>query len=191
MYDRDSVIRFATIAAQNNSDIVRDALRYLVYGQHQDQVRHAECKLRDALVAQASGFETNAHDGGTFDARVQAAKDALAAWDGPARLTIAMGSVIVRCSKDLVYKAGFATSIDVNGVEYAHESITGSAVAELATALSEGFTDDTAMLRAIALQAERIHAAKLAFDARKAAEETAKAAGMQLAAERERSKREG
>lgn len=45
-----------------------------------DGVAYRLRRLREAVELQAAGLETISHDGATFDARVQAANDALAAW---------------------------------------------------------------------------------------------------------------
>lgn len=80
MNNRDEVIRQATIAAANHASEVSQALARYIQTGARDGSREA---LRDALVAQAAGFESTAHDGATLAIRVEAAKAALRAWDEP------------------------------------------------------------------------------------------------------------
>jgi hypothetical protein len=81
--DRDSVLRHATTAAQNDSTEVRAALEYLLHGRVPlDCSIGSRDYLRLSLERQAAGVEPFAANGGTRAARVDAARAALAAWDG-------------------------------------------------------------------------------------------------------------
>lgn len=80
MNNRDEVIRQAAIAAANHAGEVAQALARYIQTAARDGSREA---LRDALVAQVAGFESTAHDGATYAARVEACKAALRAWDEP------------------------------------------------------------------------------------------------------------
>ena len=77
MHNRDEVIRQSAIAANNHAYGVRAALKAALSRDTPD----AELMLRDALVALDAGFD-GAHDGSTYAARREAARLALAAWDG-------------------------------------------------------------------------------------------------------------
>lgn len=79
MHNRDAVIRHATSAAAAHSSMVREALeKFLTDSPSAEQATN---KLRQALVAQAAGFESTAANGSTFPMRVEAARAALDAWD--------------------------------------------------------------------------------------------------------------
>lgn len=82
MHNRDAVIRHAADCAVNHGSEVRDALnRYIASETYERE--HRTRVLRYALVAQAAGHEACAHNGSTYQRRVEAAKAALTAWDSP------------------------------------------------------------------------------------------------------------
>jgi hypothetical protein len=189
MYDRDAVIRHAAEAANKHATQVQAALAdYLRLG------APAVGALRDALVAQSVGFEGAAHDGQTHIARVEAAKAALVAWDGPAdqMSTIRLGSRRVRCHTDLAQRAGWGYIVTMPDGSREAQPNTGfqeASVAELAQALGEGLDGDDAMLRTIVLRAQKCETQVARQHSEKVAHEESKAAGMALAAARERSKK--
>lgn len=82
MIDRESVIRHCVTAVNNHADDVRDTLNACLAAETPEALRFATSRLRDVLVALAAGHERGCGNGSTFKARVEAAKMALAAWDG-------------------------------------------------------------------------------------------------------------
>ncbi len=181
MIDSDSVIKFAVVAADNNATEVRYALSAYI----QNQTDSTRDGLRLALVAQASGFENGSHDGSTFEARKQAASDALKAWNGSedTHTSIIVGSRQIRCERELAKKIGWTSSGWDCG------SVGDSGLKCLAQALSNGLDGEMAVLRAIAIHTHQTEAHNKRREEKLIAEEESKAAGMNLAAQREIAKR--
>ena len=190
MFDRDEVIRQAAACAEAHGGEIRVVLRAYLSAATPADLRFEEQRLRSALVAQAAGYESSAHDGATYPARQLAARHALIAWDGPVEelATIHLGAVRVRGSRDLIRRLGWSIYPDIDTGALIVQEQSHAADGELAQALSEGLDGDRAMLRALALRTER--RAAVDADRRKAeiAHEESKAAGMTLAAARENNK---
>lgn len=192
MYDHDAVIRRAAVCAANHAGEVHTALTRYVAAQIPEDHASATEALRIALVAQAAGHEGSAHDGSTYRVRVDAAKAAIAAWDGPTEETcvIRAGSITVRCALTLATAAGWESpySNDETRTARLPRNFPERLLGHLAQALCEGLRGDGAILRVLALRNEQ-HAAQIAQDsAKEVATIESKAAGMRLAAEREANK---
>ncbi len=188
MYDQDAVIRHATECAANHSLAVHSALNLYV----SDPINNAE-SLRVALVSLAAGYEATAHDGSTYTQRVDAARAAVAAWDGPVEktCTIRAGSVSVRCSLSLAIAAGWHApySDDVTRTARSPDHYPERLLGLLGQALDEGRRGDAAIMRVLTLRNQERAATDAQNAAKEVAHNEAKAAGMRLAAEREASKR--
>lgn len=193
MYDHDAVIRHASECAASHAGEVSTALCQFVAARTMSENAQARDALRVALVAQAAGFEGVAHDGSTYQRRVDAAKAALVAWDGPAdeTVTIRAGSVAVRCSAMLAKAAGWETPYSTDETRTARVPMYGSErlLGHLAQALGDGLRGDAAIMRVLALRNNERAAHEAQESAKAVATINSKAAGMQLAAEREASKR--
>lgn len=196
MHNRDQVIRFATACAQAHGYEVRQALAAFI----SDPTGNNLATLRITLVAQASGFEATCHDGSTADARKEYAQLALDAWDGTGELPEGwaeydFAGATVRAPTQLWSLAGFRLQrhavngpVSVSGPS----SFAGYADNRLAAALAEGLQHEHAVRRVIQMAEERsaqATAVKVSELELAAAKENEKAAGMQLAAQREISKR--
>jgi hypothetical protein len=81
IHDEDTMINQVAVAIKNNAWI-RDALADFVRALDATDRAQSQQRLRRELVMLAAGIEASTHDVPTFEARVQAAKNALAAWDG-------------------------------------------------------------------------------------------------------------
>lgn len=206
MIDRDGVIRHATACADAHGDEVRRALVAFVcgvpeprYGGPRGDTRMAsadpvpplaarsEAALRVALVAQACGLEACAHDGATGDARRGAAQRALAAWDGvpwdggetadtresSRHEVIIAGGVEVRCTHGVARLLGAGDTAE----------------RMLVVALSEGLRGQAAAMRAVALVDGHRRAESETRLSREVADAARETAGMELAAERSRTRR--
>lgn len=196
MVDQDRVLSEAAQCAAANGNEVGAALSAYVAAATQVETKHAEHRLRVALVTQSAGHEATSHDGATYRARIEHATAALEAWDGrkwgappPEQVTIPLGSVVVKCSKDLASKLGWTT---YTGETVAHLDARGSEdrrIAALGQALHEGLVGDEAALRALAIITGQVEVWNSVQDRKDIAATEEKAAGMRLAAEREITKR--
>jgi hypothetical protein len=110
MFNRDGVIRFAAEVVANHGEGVGAALSsYLASsGRGEAEV------LRGHLVALSAGFESTAHDGSTYAARVQAAKNALEAWDGPKLEQAVYASMQIRAAR-VVWASVWGATIYTDG----------------------------------------------------------------------------
>lgn len=182
MYDKERVLTHAIRAGKAHAREVSQALTAYINAETPADKAFAETRLRDALVAQALGHESCAHDGSTATVRRGAALAALEAWDGPSepgegQCAIGRGALRQIVSLDLARRAGFGGPFVDD-----HEKL-------LAQAVLEGHRGDGAVLRVMVLQREACEARETRRSREAAAENERAAAGMRLAAERERSKR--
>lgn len=152
MQNMDKVIEHAVNADKNHASQVGAALREFL---RDTRAQAARDDLRAALVAQASGYDGSAHDGATFEARVAAAKAALAAWDGTdCAYRIVIGSSVLGTNDAAILRElGYETPYSNDETRTARPSsgFRNAAVAEICQALSEGLTGEAALLRAIAI----------------------------------------
>jgi hypothetical protein len=77
----DLVVKHAAAAVAANSNEVKRALDLVIVATDFSSRANAAQALRVALVAQAGGHEATSHDGSTYAARCEHAREALAAWD--------------------------------------------------------------------------------------------------------------
>lgn len=178
MQNRDEVIRCAILAAKNDGTEVRNALN--------DFMRDAgpnTQKLRDVLVALAEGFEATAHSGETYKKRVQAAKDALKAWDGDpatqhACVVICVGSRRLSVPRDLTQL------IDTRS--YTGQSCIAAVLAD--STIGQLHNHEGIMLRAIHLYQQQIAAREVQNSAERIAKLQLEAAEQNKIAEAIRAK---
>lgn len=171
----DETIRQCAVVVANGAREVHEALTMVVQARTPDGLAFASIRLRHALVLLA-------HDGGTFQARVAAARQALESWDGhkvPVEtVVIRVGSMTIDCEKALAASLGYGapyandeTRTARGGGERSYGSgLRLSPDQALSVALSEGFSGEAAVMRAIAIRTEgaesnearlRVEAAKL------------------------------
>lgn len=198
MLHPDDVIRHASAAAAANAREVHRALDAYLAAVGTDAEPGAIRALRAALVAQATGYEGTAHDGGTLDARRTSAAAALDAWDGRcddlATVLLPVGGG-VRCLASTARTLGYTLQTDGNmwAVSLtAISTVEGERARDGAVlqALSEGYIGEAAARRAVALK-RQMESGDEARVRLKIAEAERAAAGMKLAAERERSRQLG
>lgn len=155
MQNQDEVIRQCAACSDAQGIEVRSALTAYVAS----QTPETERALRVALVAQSAGHEAGSHDGATFARRKTAANLALEAWDGTGPLAEgqvahSLGGTRIVASAELWRLAGFSLSHYAQGGPLHVSGTTGHNGYEprrLAQALSEGYSHESALLRAIAL----------------------------------------
>lgn len=194
MYDRDAVIRHCVDAEKNNASIVGKALDNYLKAETSMARSFAEQHLRDALVAQSVGHDGYCGNGATVEARVKAAVAALEAWDGPATPELAADQCVVlipglrlpeACSRQLAQAAGFEVRGGVALSGLRDRDVNRA----FAIALSEGLRGNAALVRAIAVREQYAEASAARCSAEIVAEKGREAAAMNLAAEREATKR--
>lgn len=191
MYDRDSVISHAAACARVHSLGVKTALVEFLA----DATDKSTRALRDALVAQAAGFEDVVGNGGTYDGRVATARAALEAWNGPTEVVIPadIAGQTISCSKATAQAAGFELSTD--GTVRVGVHVSAERLREwILVALSEGRSGELVM-RCVVATRHRDRDMQRMADITKvdldAARAQRSAAGMTLAAEREITRRGG
>jgi hypothetical protein len=190
MQNQDEVIRQSAECSEKQGREVRAALTAYI-AEQTDSTRRA---LRVALVAQAAGHEPSSHDGATFAARKEAARLALEAWDGTAplvgdQIAHTIGATRIVASRQAWSMAGFRLShagmggpLEVSGSNNDYEP------RRVAQALSEGYTHEAALLRAIAIGEASSAARASDYSRLEAAKLSVRAAEEQVHAEAIRAK---
>lgn len=167
----DETLRHCAVASENNARAVKDALTMVIEARTPDGLTFAATRLRHALVLLASGEESSAHDGSTYQARHDAAKRALEAWDlhkgSLKKVVIRIGSRAFECEQGLALSLGYE-------LPYANdETRTARGGSEkqygggkrltpdqaLAVAISEGLSGELAVMRAIAVRTSGMESA--------------------------------
>lgn len=186
MIDRDEVVAACAVAIRNHAHEIDAAFRSWLSAPSEA----TEWGLRTALVLQSLGAERTAHDGSTLDARIDAAKRALAAWDGPTDCEIRLNGTVVRCAKGTAIAAEWQVS-NSGAACYATDtrSMSHEPTRALFAALARGMRGEAAVRLSIDLMRES-HALQIADQTARRAVEAAEAqkaaAAMTLAAERAR-----